>query len=212
MARTVYVSTATDGGGSGIDGIDGAAIAKGDVAILIDRNSTSLPGTMGSHFGIYMATTKAAALDSPEVLVPDVNAGSWNWEKQSYLFSVYQTTGKAATLPNYGVTVIRTTATSVHLLRRPRRGSWKKLIFATTSPIKVRLSTSVNAYTVRIARVGLITGTSMCVIVGPTSRATMRIPASLELVGRTTARWELCGVDYPSTGTIKGKCSFSSTT
>jgi hypothetical protein len=219
MARTVYVTTEITGGGSGLDGIDGSNIVKGDMAFLINPDSTTIGYRQGNYFGVYVATTKNASDDSPEIVNPDANPGDWNWEKMTPLIPVFHTTGKAATLPNYGVSIIRTTAPSVHVLKRPRRGAYKKLIFATTQVIKVRLTTAVAGSlavpTVRFGGVGLIAGSSVCVIVAPTSKCllgTVKMPTAIELIGRSTSRWEIMEMSVITTGGIKKFPTLSSTT
>jgi hypothetical protein len=216
MARNVYVTTALTGGGQGLDGLDGAGLVKGDLAIFAQKDSTTLAGTHGTYFAIYYASTHAASENAPGIIVPDVNPGSFNWKAAGRLWSIDHTTGKAATLANNGISIIRTTGASVHILRRPRAGAYKKLIFATTSPVKVRMTTAVAgslaAPTVRIGRAGLVAGSSVCVVIAPTSRALTRLPASIEFIGRTTARWEITGYENMSTGTVKRNITFSSST
>lgn len=215
MARNVYVTTALEGGGSGLDGIDGAALAKGDVAFYINKDSTALAGTMGNYYGVYVATTKNSADSAPEIINPDANPGDWNWEKMMPLLPVYHTTGKAATLPNYGIEVIRTTAPTVHVMRRPRRGSYKKLVFASTQIIKVRLTTAVAASlavpTVKIGFAKKI-GSSCCVIVS-SSRClawggALKFPNVIELAGRSTSYWEIVSTVHST----KKNFTFSSST
>ena len=212
MARTVYVTTELTGGGNALDGIDGINLTKGNVAFYINKDSTGQAGTMGNYCGIYMATTKNAADDVPEIINPDANPGDWNWEKLQPLMTVYHTTGKTAMLPNYGVSVIRTTAPSVHQLRRPRRGSYKKLVFCSTHLIKIRLTTAAAADlatpTVRFGST-MAGGSTSCVVLFSSRQvwtgATFKVPVQLELVGRTTARWEIMNI-------TKNALKFSSST
>lgn len=211
MARNVYVTTALTGGGLGLDGIDGAGLVKGDLAIFAQKDSTALPGTFGNFYSLYQATTAAKSSDVPEVIWPDVNPGSFNWEKMSPLMPVYHTTGKTATIPNYGIQVIRTTAPTVHVMRRPRRGAYKKLVFATTNVIKVRLTTAIGAYTVKLGQAKKI-GSSCCVIISSSRNmawgGVLKFPNVIELAGRTTGYWEIINTVH----TTKKNFTFSSAT
>lgn len=209
MARTVYVTTSLTGGGSGLDGIDGNNILAGDMAFHINRDATT-PKREGNYCGVYAATTDADSESAPDIIVPDSNAGSWNWHLLQPLKTIKVTTGKAATLDNYGVSVIRSTAPTVHQLKRPRRGARKIIIFQSTSLVKVRLTTAaaadLAAPTVRIGT----SGSTMCVIAF-TSRAAV-IPniarPQIHLVGASTRLWRVTNLLPWSTNKLK----FSSST
>ena len=200
MARTVYVTTELTGGGSGLDGIDGNSLVKGDLAFYINKNSTT-PKHEGNYMGVLMATTKSSTEESPLTIVPDSNAGDWNWELLDPLMPIKQTTGKTATLDNYGISVIKSTAATVHRLKRPRRGTKKTIVFGSTSVVKIRLSTAAAAYTVKV-------GSSISVIAF-TSRAVMPwVKPTINLVGWSTSSWRVVSLTPWSTNKLK----FSSST
>ena len=182
MSRTVYVTTELTGGGSALDGVNGNSLVKGDMAFLIQKDTTT-PMREGSYFGVLMATTKSSTEESPERILPDSNPGDWNWERLQMLSSVFFTTGKAATLPNYGVQIIRSTAPTVHSMRRPRRGTFKTLVFTTTHLVKVRCSSAAASYNVKC-------GTSS-VVIAHSSRALGGFHRVIQLVGRSTSRWDI---------------------
>jgi hypothetical protein len=217
MARTVYVTTELTGGGSALDGVNGNVLVAGDLAFHIQNNTTTVTGKAGNLFSLYMATTNNASESSPEIIEPDSNPGDWNWTRLMPLFSVFNTTGMASTMANYGVSIIRTTGATVHVLKRPKKGVYKKIIINTTSLVKIRLSTAVATYGVRIARQGKLSlASTACVIIAPTSKALLngfRHPVSIELIGRSTDRWELMGINVPTTGLSAKKFpTFSTTT
>lgn len=203
MARTVYVTTQLTGGGSALDGIDGNDMVKGDVAFYINRDTTT-PGHEGNYSGVYMATTDAGSESSPNLITPDDNAGSWNWDLLQPLSVVKNATGKTMTLDNYGVSIIYSTGATVHRLLRPRKGARKTIVFSTTSVVKVRLSTAAEQYTVSLA------GANKNVIAF-TSRVvnfTSMMRPTIEMVGVSTARWRVLNLVPWSTNKLK----FSSST
>ena len=212
MARNVYVTTELTGAGSALDGIDSAALVKGDMAFYINKDSTALAKTMGNFYGVYTVTTSAKSTDVPEVIWPDVNPIANVWEKLQPLIPIFHTTGKAATIPNYGIQVIRTTAPTVHVMRRPRKGAYKKLVFASTQIVKIRLTTQLAANTVKVAMAQKLSVASSCVCIISSSRncgwgGVLKFPNVMELCGRSTAIWEI--LTQPTTK----KCfTFSTTT
>lgn len=215
MARTVYVTTELQGGGSGLDGINGNSLVKGDMGFYLKKNTTGTAQGHGFLTGVYMASSRGSTVamgsieDQPNFIAPDSNGADWIWGLTQPLSPVFITTGLTAILPNYGVSIIKTNTNTVHWVRRPRRGVVKKLIFRTTAAVKIRLSTGAAAQTVKIS-------SGVSVIVPPTSsyKAPGKgIPPAVELTGRTTAQWELTGLVLPATSlSAARRISFSSTT
>ena len=75
MAKTVYVCTGISGGGSNLDGLDGANLSKGDMAFIYFSTDS-----IRKH-SVYWLTTQAAAQSLPGCVVPDSNPGSFCWKK-----------------------------------------------------------------------------------------------------------------------------------
>lgn len=75
MSKYVFTCTGIVGGGSNVDGINGANISKGDMSMV--RFSTG--GIF--KFAVYWATTEASAQSLPGIVVPDANSGSLVWRK-----------------------------------------------------------------------------------------------------------------------------------
>jgi hypothetical protein len=67
-----YFATGFIGGGDNLDGIDGAALGTGDVA-LVQTSTGTTP--------YYLNGTSGAAESSPDIISPDVNAGTKRWIK-----------------------------------------------------------------------------------------------------------------------------------
>jgi len=75
MASKIYFRTALTGGTSdALDGIDGATLADGDAALVIDSSGYSV---------YYLNATSGAAESVPTVIAPDINAGDKRWLKLS---------------------------------------------------------------------------------------------------------------------------------
>jgi len=71
MARKIWPAIALTGGGVGaLDGIDGALLTNGDGAITI----------MSTGLYHHTLTTNASTEDSPLVIVPNANPGTFCWE------------------------------------------------------------------------------------------------------------------------------------
>jgi len=73
MAKTIYYKTALTGGtADALDSIDGALLAHDDVAfVLVAATNTSY---------VYRLDSGSGALEaSPDVIAPDLNAGTKRW-------------------------------------------------------------------------------------------------------------------------------------
>ena len=76
MAKSVYIKTGLTGGSAttDLDGVDGNKLVDGDVAFVY---------TGGKKYEYLLNATGGAAESSPNVIVPDTNPGTKNWELQS---------------------------------------------------------------------------------------------------------------------------------
>ena len=205
MAKTVYVSTERIGGGSAIDGVDGNSLVKGDLNLLIES-------TRGAH-GVYACTTEAQSESSPNVIVPNSNAGSWNWRLLDPLRPVFITTGMTAVLPNHGISIIRTTGNTVHRLAKGRRGYTKTIIWETSAtPVWVRLSTAAANYAIRFQNIRS-SGSSKCVIKQTSNQGKrLLMPPVLHLAAESTSRWHVVGIRTRSSFLSTAILAFSSST
>lgn len=71
MASKIYFCTGLIGGGAGdLDGIDGAALANGDGAIVV---------TSSNYYVYRLNATSGAVESSPDVIAPDTNADNKRW-------------------------------------------------------------------------------------------------------------------------------------
>jgi hypothetical protein len=214
MARTVYITTELQGGGSGLDGINGNSLVKGDMAFYLKKNTTGAVQGHSFLVGTYMASSRGSTVamgsteDQPNFIKPDSNGANWIWGLSQALTPVFYTTGLTAIIPNYGVSIIRTETNTVHWMRRPKRGVIKKIVFLTTAAVKIRLSSGAAAYTVKAS-------SQAVVLVAPTTRLVWSKlqdgAAAIELVGRTTARWDIINM-FAATTSPKGNITFSSST
>jgi hypothetical protein len=73
-ASKMYWATGLTGGGDALDGIDGAGLAAGDGAIVILDSGTNAP-----VFYVYRLQASSASESSPNVIVPNSNAGTSAW-------------------------------------------------------------------------------------------------------------------------------------
>ena len=74
MSKTIYHRTVITGGGTALDGIDGATLADGDAAIVILSNQ--------AYFYLLNATSGATE-SSPGIIAPDTNPGTKRWILQN---------------------------------------------------------------------------------------------------------------------------------
>ena len=70
MANKIWPAIALTGGGAALDGIDGALLTNGDGAVVM----------MSTGLYHYTLTTNASTEDSPLVIVPNANSGTFCWE------------------------------------------------------------------------------------------------------------------------------------
>jgi hypothetical protein len=70
MAINFYPRLSVDGGAAGdLDNLDGATLQVNDIAMVGEGTSASF----------YIATEDSNPESLPDIVVPDVNAGDWNW-------------------------------------------------------------------------------------------------------------------------------------
>jgi len=70
MANKFWPARALTGGGFALDGIDGALLVDGDGAIVM----------MSTGLYHYTLTTNASTENSPTIIVPNANPGTFCWE------------------------------------------------------------------------------------------------------------------------------------
>jgi len=176
MSKTVYIKLGTtDGGANDIDGIDGNSITKNDIVFMLDSTARLS--------SIYVATTEGASEDSPRIITPDSNSSDWNWCMFSPLTHIRESTGKNSTLLNYGVNIIRSTAKTVHSLRRPRIGCQTHIIFDTSSYVSIRLSTHPGTYGVKLNT------TNVSVVKSTQTAITKKRLPYLNIAALSSAKW-----------------------
>lgn len=94
---THYRKTQLTGGGSTcLDGIDGNGLVVHDVAYVLDSLN---------NFSVYEATTENLAENSPLLIRPDSNPGSWDWRLHSV--------GGGPLYPTYNVMISSSNITAV---------------------------------------------------------------------------------------------------
>jgi len=78
MATNIYGANELIGGATGaLDAIDGAALNDSDAAIVV---------TAGNTYHYLLDDTSGAAESSPDVIAPDINAGTKRWIlKEAYI-------------------------------------------------------------------------------------------------------------------------------